>query len=284
MNEISGVDKLYSSFKERLKTNLLLFEKLSLASVAVCDDFDCVSYRTQQKKIADELGVEYIPINISSDISFSAFQQRIFDLNHDPQINGIVINKPFPNAWGEEDVFSLIDPAKDIEGMTPYNLGRLLMGADAVVSPTVRSVLQFLNLAGISLRGKNILIVGASVLIGKPLSLILTNMFATVSLAHVATFNSGWLPFYVENSDIVISAVGVAQLIKADWLRNGAIVIDVGVGYKDGKMCGDVEYEKAKEKVAFITPVPGGVGMFTTLFLLDNLIKVVSENKGKKNE
>ena len=109
-------------------------------------------------------------------------------------------------------------------------------------------------------------------------------MFATVSLAHIATFNSGWLPFYVKNSDIVISAVGVAQLIKAEWLRDGAIVIDVGVGHKDGKICGDVEYEKAKGKAAFITPVPGGVGMFTTLFLLDNLIKAALSNKGKNNE
>ncbi len=127
-------------------------------------------------------------------------------------------------------------------------------------------------MSGIDLYGKQVTIVGFSTLIGKPLALILGRKLASVAIAHIGTYESGKLPFYVKNSDIVVSAVGKPHIIKGQWIKKGAVVIDVGIGEFKGKVVGDVEFEKAKKKAAFITPVPGGVGKLTSLFLFKNLI------------
>jgi methylenetetrahydrofolate dehydrogenase (NADP+)/methenyltetrahydrofolate cyclohydrolase len=156
--------------------------------------------------------------------------------------------------------------------MNPYNLGLLFIGEPLFISPTVLSALEFIKMTGVKLYGKDVTIVGFSTLIGKPLALILGRRFATVSITHIATSESKHLPFYVKNADIVISAVGVPNLIKGTWLKKGVIAIDVGIGRKNSKIVGDIEFEGAKEKAAFITPVPGGVGKLTSLFLFNNLI------------
>jgi methylenetetrahydrofolate dehydrogenase (NADP+)/methenyltetrahydrofolate cyclohydrolase len=259
----------------------------------VGQDESIKAYRLSQKKIADELGVEFRAIDLKSDITFQDLELEIRKLNEDESITGIIINKPFPFG-SEEDVFSLIDESKDVEGVNPANLGKLFLGnkgiADVIsetpeailLPPTVGSVLDilFLALGDSDIYGKKVTIVGFSSIIGKPLALLLANSFATVSIAHIATYEKGDLASYVKGADILISAVGEPDLIKGAWIKEGAIVIDVGTSKNGNEITGDVEFEEASRKAAIITPVPGGVGKLTTLFLYHNLMLIRLRRKG----
>ncbi len=258
---------------ERLKN---LPNKLCLASLAIGSNYSTKVYRASQKKAADKLGIKYLPIDLKEKVSFEDFKEEVEKLNKDKEISGIIFNKPFPKGWKDEVVFSQIDELKDIEGMHPSNLGKFFMGKEYIVSPTVRSIIKLLDISlekdRTKYKGKKVTIVGFSSLIGKPLALFLGNKLATVSITHIGTFENGDLPFYIKNADIVISSVGQPYLIKGEWIKEGAIIIDVGTGKKNGKLAGDIEFESAKIKASFITPVPGGVGRLTTMFLYNNLI------------
>lgn len=287
MAVVFDAQKEYDSLEKSLKLELKPFlNELCLASVAVGENYSTSLYRGSQQKIAKKLGIEYSPIDLKADISFEDFKSEIEALNDNKTVTGIIINKPFPSGWDEEGVFSLLAENKDVEGVHPANLGKLFIGDKAVasalgenpsailISPTVRSILRALNLSDSlgKLYGKKVAIVGFSLLIGKPLALLLANALATVTIAQIGTYEKGDLAECVSGADIVISAVGVPHLIKGDWIKKGAIVIDVGTGKKDGKLTGDVEFDAASKKAAFITPVPGGVGKLTTMFLYYNLI------------
>lgn len=264
--------KKYDSLLAEIKAGLEAMPKLCLASVAVGRDASAKSYRSAQEKLAKELGVEYRPRDLKSDVSFPEFKSEIGRLNRGGEVTGIILNKPFPSGWSDADVFSLLEEEKDIEGMHPANLGRFFLAQPRFISPTVLSVVEMLDESKVELRGKRVALVGFSPLIGRPLALWLGSRFATVSITHIATFEEGDLPSYIKSADIVISAVGKPGLIKGEWIKEKAIVIDVGTGHKDDKISGDVEFDKAKEKAAFITPVPGGVGKLTTVFLYHNLV------------
>jgi len=164
--------------------------------------------------------------------------------------------------------------------MNLNNLGKFFTGQPQFISPTVSSIICMLNQCRVKFYGKKATVVGFSSLIGKPLALWLGNQFATVSITHIATYEAGDLEAYVKEADILISAAGVPDLIKGSWIKEGAIVIDAGTAQKCGKLTGDVEFNEAKKKASAITPVPGGVGKLTTLFLYHNLIIAA---KGKKN-
>ena len=264
--------KIYDSLLAEIKTKLDDMPKLCLASVTVGQDLSAKSYRSAQEKLAKELGIEYRPLDLKSDLTFGEFKSEIEKLNEDISVAGIIINKPFPLEWSDTDVFSLLSESKDVEGMHPDNLGRFFIGQPRFISPTVLSVIELLRESGVKLYGVKITLVGFSPLIGRPLALWLGNKFATVTIAHIATDEKGDLPSYIKSADIIISAVGKPGLIRGEWIKRGAVVIDVGTGYKDNKISGDVEFDKAKEKAAFITPVPGGVGKLTTVFLYHNLV------------
>ncbi len=278
------LEKSYQNLKEYIKKEVEANPGLTLASVLIGQDPAAKSYRKSQESLALKLGVKYICLDLAQDISFEDFSLKIQDLNQDKNITGIIINKPLPKSWSQDEVFSLIDKAKDVEGMHPANLGKLfranvkvldqlnIESADIILPPTVRSVLEMLNLAdSLNLYGKRVVIVGFSSLLGKPLAIFLANCFATVSITHTGTYERGDLADYISEADIVISAVGKPNLIKGEWIKKASIVIDVGTAVEGNKLVGDLEYEKAKEKALFITPVPGGVGKFTSLFLYYNL-------------
>jgi methylenetetrahydrofolate dehydrogenase (NADP+)/methenyltetrahydrofolate cyclohydrolase len=273
MGEVLDIGKIYEKLKEEVKEESRNLPLLTLASVVIDINYSSQRYISCQEKLSKEVGIEYILVRLEGGVSLGNTIREIKELNEKDRITGIVVNKPFPHGWNEEDVFSAIDLKKDIEGMNPCNLGRLFGGKPCFVPPTILSILEFIKLSGVSLYGKEVTIVGFSTLIGKPLAIILGKEFASVSITHIATYQAGRLPFYVNNADILISAAGVPELIKGEWIKKGAIVIDVGVGEKKGKVCGDIEFEKAKKRAAFITPVVGGVGRLTTMFLLKNLIK-----------
>ena len=275
MAEILKASLIYDSLKDEIKKASP--HGVALASVRIGDDYASHVYFSQQEKLAKDVEITYRSVHLPGNISLQDFGREIKKLNNDSDIKGIVINKPFPVDWKEEDVFSLIDAHKDIEGMNPYNLGLLFTGRPNFISPTVRSVLKFIELSAVELRGAEVALVGASLLIGKPLAIILSNMLATVRLTHVATFEKGLLEDHVKKADIVITCVGKPEIIKGSWFKKGAVVVDVGIGHKDGKICGDVEFDEACKIAGFITPVPGGVGRLTTLFLFENLLKAAGK-------
>ena len=292
MAVIVDIEKIYQTKKANLKKKIeSLSEKLCLASVAVGQDDSAEAYRHSQEKTANELGIEFRPIDLKPDITFEDFKSEIEKLNKDKSITGIIINKPFPFE-SQEDVFSLINEDKDVEGVNPANLGKLFLGSRGIVDaiseteeamllpPTVKSILNILALDSVDIYGKKATIVGFSSIIGKPLSLILANSFATVSIAHIGTYEKGDLAAYVKTADILISAVGKPGLIKGEWIKQGAIVIDVGTSKKGNEIIGDVEFKQASKKASLITPVPGGVGKLTTIFLYHNLILAQAGRKG----
>jgi methylenetetrahydrofolate dehydrogenase (NADP+) / methenyltetrahydrofolate cyclohydrolase len=262
---------------------------LGLASLALEKNDEIAAYRASQEKTARRLDpsgskIKYFPVDLDAGISFEKLSQKIKELNRDPAVNGIIINKPFSFSC-ESRVFSLIDVDKDVEGVTIYNLGKLFAGLNleniltasgdlVLLPPTARSVLDVLSeclpLAGI--RGKRVTLVGFSSIIGKPLALVLAGALATVSLTHIGTSQAGDLEYYSRGADILITAAGVPELIKGEWIKKGAIVIDVGTSKKGGKLCGDVEFEPALARASFITSVPGGIGKLTPLNLYYNLI------------
>ncbi|MFH1519158.1 MAG: bifunctional 5,10-methylenetetrahydrofolate dehydrogenase/5,10-methenyltetrahydrofolate cyclohydrolase [Candidatus Omnitrophota bacterium] len=269
---IFDAQKKYDFLLAEIKIKLDDLPKLCLASVAIGQDLSAKSYRLAQEKLAEELKIEYRPFDRESDFPFKEFKAEIGRLNNNKGVTGIILNKPFSPEWNDTDVFSLLDEKKDIEGMHPANLGSFFLGQPRFISPTVLSVMEMLDESKVKLRGKRVALVGFSPLIGRPLALWLGSKFATVSITHIATDEEGDLPAYIKSADIVISAVGKPGLIKGKWIKKRAIVIDVGAGHKDNKISGDVEFDKAKKRAAFITPVPGGVGKLTTMFLYYNLV------------
>ncbi|MCF7908841.1 MAG: bifunctional 5,10-methylenetetrahydrofolate dehydrogenase/5,10-methenyltetrahydrofolate cyclohydrolase [Candidatus Omnitrophica bacterium] len=274
MSVILHADKLCEGLKKQIKIDLESVGKLCLASVLTAQKTS--EYYQAQRKLAEELGVDF-PI-ISPAVSLADLKSKLEKLNNDPKVIGIILNKPLFPDWNDQEVFSLLDPDKDVEGMHPLNLGRFFSGENKFISPTAASVIELLKETKVELKGKRVVIVGFSSLIGKPLTLFLANEIATVTIVHKATKKED-LPFYIANADILISAAGVPELIKADWIKEGAVVIDVGTGQRNGKTVGDVEFDKAKEKTLAITPVPGGVGRLTTMFLFANLVSAAKSQK-----
>ncbi|MCK4912337.1 MAG: bifunctional 5,10-methylenetetrahydrofolate dehydrogenase/5,10-methenyltetrahydrofolate cyclohydrolase [Candidatus Omnitrophica bacterium] len=261
-----------NSLLAQIKSELDSISKLCLASVVIGEDVAARNYCSAQEKLAKELKIDFSLQSFASGLPFKEFQSEIEKLNNDKEITGIILNKPFPPGWSDVDLFSLLSEGKDIEGMHPANLGRFFLGQPKFISPTALSVIELIKESGVKLYGAKVTLVGFSPLIGRPLTLWLGNEFATVSVTHIATDEKGDIPSYVSGADIVISAVGKPDLIKGDWIKKGAVVIDVGVGHKDRKVSGDVEFDQAKKRAAFITPVPGGVGKLTTIFLYQNLV------------
>jgi len=267
------MQQICEKIKQDLKKEVQGLPALRLASLSIGKDYASLVYVSAQSKLAKELGIDYCSIELEDSCSLGDLLGKINELNDDKSINGIIVNKPFPQKFKEEVIFSAIDAKKDLEGMNPYNLGGLFYGEPLFISPTVLSVLEILRSLEINVCAKEIVIVGFSTLIGKPLALLLGQQFATVNITHIATFESKKLPFYVQNADVVISAVGKPHLIKGEWVKKGAVVIDVGIGQIEGKVVGDVEFDEVKKRASFVSPVPGGVGRLTTLFLFKNLIK-----------
>lgn len=272
MGEVFFTKNIYDELKQELKREIRQRKPLALASLRLNNDYSSDVYFASQEKLANELGVEYFAVEFDEKEPLAVIKSKIEELNEDENITGIIVNRPFPAAWNDAAIFSTIDYRKDIEGMCPYNLGMLLLGKPLFVSPTVLSVLKFLEIIEVDLYGKEVTIVGFSNLIGRPLAFILGQKLATVNITHIATYERERLPFYVSNADIVISAVGKPNLIKGEWIKPQAIVIDVGLGQINNRQVGDIEFDAAKEKTSFITPVPGGVGKLTPIFLFRNLL------------
>lgn len=250
-----------------------------LASVHAGENGGADAYVKSQQKTAKELGIIYQLHRLSGSVSEREIIECIRTLNADDSVNGIIIQMPLPSHIDYTKISAYIVPGKDVEGMCPENIGKLLYGAPVVVPCTAAAVMEIIKSGGIDLYGKETVIVGHSEIVGKPLALLLLEEFATVTVCHIGTSKAGKLEEHVKKAEVLIVAAGHAGLIKGEWIKDGAVVIDVGINKEKGKIVGDVEFETASQRASWITPVPGGVGPLTVTMLMRNLISLVNTEK-----
>jgi methylenetetrahydrofolate dehydrogenase (NADP+)/methenyltetrahydrofolate cyclohydrolase len=206
-------------------------------------------------------------IKMPAETTQEALETAIEELNADPAIHGILVQLPLPKHLDEQAALARILPEKDVDGFHLINAGHMLTGTPGVIACTPRGALYMIKSTGLDLNGKEAVVIGRSNIVGKPMAMLLLRENCTVTMCHSRTKN---LAEHTRRADILIAAVGKAGFVTADMVKEGAIVIDVGINRVDGKVCGDVDFEKVKEKAGWITPVPGGVGRMTIAMLLSN--------------
>lgn len=252
-----------------------------LATVQVGENPAAAVYLKAQQKTAEKLGIDFQLHNLKKETKRQELIDYIKKLNKDDRVNGILIQLPLPKQIDPKEVSTYVDPAKDVEGMHPENLGRIVFGKTKLVPCTAMAAFELIKSTNINLYGKEAVVVGHSEIVGKPVSLLLLEEFATVTTCHIGTGERGALPDHVKRAEILVVAVGKAGLIKGEWIKEGAIIVDVGINRVGDKLVGDVEFEGAEKKASFITPVPGGVGPLTVTILMRNVIEAFKAQKGE---
>ena len=242
----------------------------ALTVILVGDFAPSQIYVKNKEKISKEVGINSNVIKYPKDVSEEEILKKIKELNNDKNVSGILVQLPLPDQISKEKVINLIDPLKDVDGFSPINAGNLASGYNAIVPCTPLGCLLLLKKVEKNLSGKHAVIIGRSNLNGKPLAQLLLRENCTVTITHSKTKN---LKEECLKADILIAAVGVANLVKKDWVKSGSVIIDVGINKQGDKIVGDVNFEEVKDKVKAITPVPGGVGPMTIACLLKNTLE-----------
>ena len=269
--------KIAGEIKEKLIKEIEELKKQgiapSLSAIQVGDDPGTGVYVRAQQRSCEKIVLDYKLHQFKKDISQKELRDFIARLNEDTGVSGIILQMPLPSQLDGRILQGMIDPKKDAEGVSPANMGMVVYGKPLLAPCTAMAVMELINSVGVKLYGKEAVVVGHSDIVGKPTALLLLDKFVTTSVCHIATGERGTLPQYVSQAEILIVAVGKANLVKGEWVKKGAIVIDVGINRVEGKIVGDVEFEVAKERASYITPVPGGVGAVTTAMLLKNCVQ-----------
>ena len=249
-----------------------------LAVIMVGDDPASKVYVRNKSKVCEDVGIEYKEYLLSSNTKQKELIELIEKLNQDKTINGILLQSPIPANLDINEAFRTISPEKDVDGFNPLNVGKLVLNQDTFVSCTPYGIMKMFEEYDIDLTGKNVVILGRSNIVGKPLIHCCLNKNATVTSCHSKTQN---IAQKAKEADVLISAIGKANFVTADMVKDGAVVIDVGINRLDnGKITGDVDFESVKEKASYITPVPGGVGPMTIAMLMNNVIKATRRQNG----
>lgn len=254
--------------------------RIRIVNILIGNDHSAVFYARSQQRTAEELGIDYELLEMPETVAEMEVMSRIFDINSDENIHGVLIHKPLPDHIDGQIVSNCVALEKDIEGMNSANIGNVLLGQSRVIPCTAAAVMEHLKSAGVELRGKEVVVIGASAIVGKPLALLLLQEYATVTVCHIATAEVGMLESHVKRADVVVVAVGKPGLIKGDMIKQGAVVIDVGINRVDGKLIGDVDFESVFPKASMLTPVPGGVGPMTVVMLMRNALEAYKAQKG----
>lgn len=228
-------------------------------------------YVRTKKRRAEKMGIIQDIYQMPADTKQEEAIALIDKLNADPAINGLMVQLPAPKQIDTDALIERIDPNKDADGLTPANIGHLWMDKHFVEPATAEGIIALLKHYEIPLEGKNVVIIGRSNIVGKPLAALMLEQNATVTIAHSRTKNLGEI---TKKADVLVSATGQAFLVKADMVKDGAVVVDVGMNHVDGKLVGDVDFDNVKEKASYITPVPGGVGPLTVQFLMEAVVKL----------
>lgn len=243
-----------------------------LAIIRVGERPDDCSYERGAVKKMDKVGVRCTTYTFDADIDNDTFQAEFDKINENPDIDGILMLRPLPKQLDEKQIENKIDPRKDLDGISPLNLAKVYAGDESGYAPcTAEAVIEMLDYAGIDIKGKRVTVVGRSLVIGKPVSMLLMKRNATVTVCHTKTVDMAGT---CKNAEILVAAAGSARMIKKEYVADGAVVIDVGINVDDeGNLCGDVDFDAIGDIAAAATPVPGGVGSVTTSVLAKHLVK-----------
>ena len=269
---------------ERIKQNLQrelasLSGKPMLAILSFQTPSSSLYLRTQCEQ-AVSLGIETTSSAYPTDTKQELVEKILRKWNEDPKIHGIFVHQPMPPQVDPQRVSASIDPRKDIEGIHPQNSARRFFAKARIGSCTALAVMELIESTGVNLEGKEAVVVGHSEIVGRPVSMLLLDKLATTTICHVGTDKAGRLEEHVRRADVLVVAVGKPHFIKGDWIKQGAMVIDVGINVVEGRVVGDVEFDTAKERAAFISPVPGGVGPVTVMMVMKNTVEAFKLQRG----
>ncbi|MBF2579168.1 bifunctional methylenetetrahydrofolate dehydrogenase/methenyltetrahydrofolate cyclohydrolase FolD [Listeria welshimeri] len=275
MGQIIDGKKLAKEIQERVTTEVAELAKIDkkpgLAVVLVGDNQASRTYVRNKQKRTEETGMKSVLIELPETVSEEKVLEVVEELNTDDTIHGILVQLPLPKHISEEKVIDTISYDKDVDGFHPVNVGNLFIGKDSFVPCTPAGIIELIKSTGSQIEGKRAVVIGRSNIVGKPVAQLLLNENATVTIAHSRTKN---LPEVAKEADILVVATGLAKFVKKEYIKPGAIVIDVGMDRdENNKLCGDVDFEDVIEVAGFITPVPGGVGPMTITMLLANTLK-----------
>ena len=274
VNIIDGknlAEKIRAEIKSEITAKRLI---PALAVVLVGNNPASAIYVRNKKRACAEVGIKGIDHALSESVSEAELLKLVEKLNADKNVHGILVQLPLPKRINQEHILNAILPEKDVDGFHPVNLGKLLAGQSGLRPCTPLGIMALIDSTGVELKGKHAIVVGRSNIVGKPAAIMLLERHATVTICHSRTEN---LADVIRDADIVVAAIGKLRFIKGDWIKKGAIVIDVGINrLPDGKIAGDVDFDAAVKRAGFITPVPGGAGPMTIAMLLKNVLKCMS--------
>ena len=277
-NIIDG-KKISAEIKEEAKLEVAALNEngisVGLAVVLVGNDPASKVYVNNKKKACEALGIVSSEYLLPEDTSEEELLSLVRKLNSDDSVDGILVQLPLPRHLDEKKVIETISPDKDVDAFHPINVGKIMIG-DYIFAPcTPAGIIELIERSGISIEGKSCVVIGRSNIVGKPMSMLLLHKNATVTICHSRTKD---LKEVVRGADIVVAAVGRAKFVTADMVKEGAVVIDVGINrMDDGKLCGDVDFENVADKCSYITPVPGGVGPMTIAMLMKNTVAAAKQ-------
>lgn len=267
--------KISAEIKDELKQEVAAMKaegkEIALAVIQVGEDPASSVYVRNKKKACEYIGIKSVSYEIPEDST----QQELLDLvekcNKDPEINGILVQLPLPGHMNEDAVIHAIDPKKDVDGFHPVSVGNMVIGNDGFLPCTPAGIIELLKRSGVQISGKECVVVGRSNIVGKPMSMLLLRENGTVTVCHSRTRN---LREVCSRADILVVAVGKPKFIDSSYVKQGAVIIDVGIHRNEhNKLCGDVDFDAVKEKTSAITPVPGGVGPMTIAMLMKNCVQ-----------
>ena len=270
--------KVSKEIRDRLKQETVELKSKTgrvpgLATVLVGDDPASAVYVRNKNKICQEIGFQSFGKNLPTETSEKELLEIINELNENDEVNGILVQLPLPEHIDSEKILLAIDPEKDVDGFHPINVGKLSIGNALLTPCTPTGIIALLDYYGIEIAGKHAVVLGRSNIVGKPVAHLLVHRHATVTICHSRTTD---LAKVIHQADILVAAVGRPHFVTADMVKEGAVVIDVGINRVDGKLTGDVDFGPVSEKAGFITPVPGGVGPMTIALLMENTLKAAS--------
>ena len=273
-NEISAL--ICNNLKKEIDD---LVVKPTLAVIIVGDDPASEVYVASKIKLAQKVGIKSMTIKLASNIKQDELNQKIIELNNNQEIDGILLQLPLPKHLSSQSI-QLIDPKKDVDGLTITNIGKLHLNQDCLIPCTPKGIIKMLDTIGFQYDGQNAVVIGRSNLVGLPIAKLLEGKNCTVTICHSKTKN---LKAYSQKADLLIVAVGQPKFITSDYIKKNAIVIDVGINRIDGKLCGDVDFDDCLDQASYMTPVPKGVGPMTVTMLLENTLKAYYDRR-KEND
>ena len=273
--------KISTEIKDELKEQVAKLKaervEVTLAVVKVGEDPASAVYVRNKEKACEYIGINSKKIEMPEETTEEELLNLVNDLNTDPAINGILVQLPLPKHIDENKILLAIDPMKDVDGFHPVNVGKMVIGEESFLPCTPAGIIEMIKRSGLDIEGKECVIIGRSNIVGKPMAILMLRENATVTVTHSRTKD---LPEVCKRADIIVAALGKAKFVTKDFVKEGAIIIDVGMDRdEDGKLCGDVDFDEVEPIASAITPVPGGVGPMTVTMLLVNCLRSVELNK-----